>query len=62
MGKQAADAGFEAVYLGGGATGYEKLVLEANLTLTEMVQTGLGIGAPVRDPIPHDPRRRGRMG
>lgn len=36
-------AGFEALYLGGGATGYVKTFTEANLTLTQMAQAGLEI-------------------
>lgn len=43
MAKMAEQAGFEALYLGGGATGYAKVHLEANLTLTEMAQAGLEI-------------------
>lgn len=39
----AEDAGFRALYLGGGALGFLKCVTEANLTLTEMVQLGLEI-------------------
>jgi len=45
MAKMAEAAGFEALYLGGGGTGYAKVVLEANLNLTEMVQAGIDIGA-----------------
>ena len=43
MAKMAEAAGFPALYLGGGATGYAKVALEANLNLTEMVQAGLDI-------------------
>jgi methylisocitrate lyase len=43
MARLAESAGHHALYLGGGATGYAKVVLEANLTLTEMVQAGLDI-------------------
>ena len=43
MAKMAEAAGFSALYLGGGATGYAKTGLEANLTVTEMVQTGVEI-------------------
>jgi len=35
----------EAAYLGGGATGYAKVALEANLNLTEMCQAALDIRA-----------------
>ena len=38
-------AGFSAGYLGGGATGYQKVALEANLNLTEMCQAAIDIGA-----------------
>jgi len=43
MAKLAEQAGFPALYLGGGASGYMKVHLEANLTLTEMVQAGIEI-------------------
>ena len=43
MARMAEEAGFKALYLGGGATGYLRVYLEANLTLTEMAQTGLEI-------------------
>ena len=43
MAKLAEQAGFKALYLGGGASGYRKVHLEANLTLTEMCQAGLDI-------------------
>jgi len=36
-------AGFEMLYLGGGALGYVKGCLEANLNLTEVVQAGIEI-------------------
>jgi methylisocitrate lyase len=45
MARMAAAAGFPAGYLGGGATGYQKVSLEANLNLTEMCQAALDIGA-----------------
>lgn len=45
MAKLAETAGFKALYLGGGATGYLKVALEANLNLSEMAQAGLDIGA-----------------
>src|SRR5262249_32087705 len=38
-------AGFGAGYLGGGATGYQKVALEANLNLTEMCQAAIDIRA-----------------
>jgi 2-methylisocitrate lyase-like PEP mutase family enzyme len=51
MAKLAERAGFEALYLGGGASGYAKVHLEANLTLTEMAQAGLEIGTVTRLPL-----------
>ena len=39
----AANEGFEALYLGGGAMGYAKTVLEANLGLSEMCHIGTEI-------------------
>ena len=45
MAKMAERAGFTAGYLGGGATGYAKVALEANLNLTEMCQAALDIHA-----------------
>ena len=45
MARMVERAGFPAGYLGGGATGYEKVALEANLNLTEMCQTALDIRA-----------------
>ncbi|MEM7252267.1 MAG: isocitrate lyase/PEP mutase family protein [Pseudomonadota bacterium] len=51
MAKVAEQAGFDALYLGGGATGYAKTSLEANLSLTEMAQTGVEIGAVSAKPL-----------
>ena len=51
MAVMAEAAGFEALYLGGGATGYAKTVLEANLSLTEMVQAGADIRAVTALPL-----------
>jgi methylisocitrate lyase len=51
MAKLAEDAGFEAVYLGGGGLGYAKTYLEANLTSTEMAQAGLDLAAVTTVPI-----------
>src|SRR4030095_17155851 len=45
MARMAEAAGFAAGYLGGGATGYQKVVLEANLNVTEMCQAALDIRA-----------------
>jgi 2-methylisocitrate lyase-like PEP mutase family enzyme len=47
----AEEAGFRALYLGGGTQGYIKCVTEANLTLTEMVRTGLDIRAVSTAPL-----------
>ena len=51
MAKMAEAAGFEALYLGGGATGFVKVALEANLNLTEMVQAGVEIASVSRLPL-----------
>ena len=51
MAKIAESAGFEALYLGGGGLGYAKVVLEANLNLTEMVQAGIDIKAVTDLPL-----------
>lgn len=45
MAKLAEQAGFPALYLGGGTLGYVKTTLEANLNITEMCQLGVEIGA-----------------
>src|SRR3984893_3163205 len=45
MARMVEDAGFSAGYLGGGASGYQKVALEANLNLTEMCQAAIEIGA-----------------
>ena len=45
MARMVEAAGFAAGYLGGGATGYQKVALEANLNLTEMCQAALDIRA-----------------
>jgi methylisocitrate lyase len=50
MAKMAERAGFEALYLGGGATGYSKVFLEANLTITELAATAVEIRAA--SPLP----------
>jgi len=47
----AEEAGFEVLYLGGGLMGYVKTVLEANLSLTEMVQAGVEIRAACDLPL-----------
>ena len=51
MAKLAENAGFKALYLGGGASGYMKVHLEANLTLTEMCQAALDIRTVTRLPL-----------
>lgn len=51
MAKMAEEAGHPALYLGGGATGYSKVVLEANLNLTEMVQAANDIRAVTSLPL-----------
>ena len=51
MARLAEDAGFEAVYLGGGGLGYARVFLEANLTSTEMAQAGLDLASVTTLPI-----------
>ena len=51
MAAMAEAAGFPALYLGGGATGYAKVCLEANLGLTEMAQAGMEIASVTQLPI-----------
>src|SRR3990172_3741410 len=45
MAKMVEAAGFSAGYLGGGATGYQKVSLEANLNVTEMCHAAVDIHA-----------------
>ena len=54
MARMVEAAGFPAGYLGGGATGYQKVALEANLNLTEMCQAALDIGAVSSLPLIFD--------
>ena len=54
MAKLAENAGFRALYLGGGATGYLKIYLEATLTVTEMCQAAIEIGAATPLPLIFD--------
>jgi 2-methylisocitrate lyase-like PEP mutase family enzyme len=54
MARMAEAAGFKAGYLGGGSSGYQKVVLEANLNLTEMCQTAIEIGAVSSLPLIFD--------
>jgi len=51
MAKLAEAAGFKALYLGGGATGYLKCVTEANLNISELCQAALDIKAVCRLPL-----------
>lgn len=51
MARLAEQAGFGAVYLGGGGLGYSKTFLEANLDLSEMARTGVDIAAVTQVPI-----------
>lgn len=51
MAKLAEAAGFTALYLGGGASGYQNAYLEANLTLTEMCAAALQIRAATALPL-----------
>ncbi len=48
---QAQAAGFEALYLGGGAMGYVKTATEAHLSLTQMAQAALEIRAACALPL-----------
>jgi 2-methylisocitrate lyase-like PEP mutase family enzyme len=54
MARMAESAGFTAGYLGGGATGYLKVALEANLNLTEMCQAAVDIRAVSSLPLIFD--------
>jgi 2-methylisocitrate lyase-like PEP mutase family enzyme len=51
MARLAEQAGFRAVYLGGGGLGYAKTFLEANLDLSEMARTGTEIASVTEVPI-----------
>jgi methylisocitrate lyase len=51
MARMVEAAGFPAGYLGGGATGYLKVALEANLNLTELCQAALDIRAVSNLPL-----------
>ncbi|MDP6605188.1 MAG: isocitrate lyase/PEP mutase family protein [Dehalococcoidia bacterium] len=51
MARLAEQAGFLALYLGGGMLGYSKVVLEANLNVTELVQAGNDIRAVCSLPL-----------
>ena len=49
--KLAEQAGFQMLYLSGGALGYIKCSLEANLSLTDVIQTGVEIRAACELPL-----------
>ena len=51
MARMAERAGARAIYLGGGASGYQGVFTEANLSLTEMAHAGVEIGAACRLPL-----------
>ncbi len=51
MARMAERAGARALYLGGGASGYQGVFTEANLSVTEMAHAGLEIGAACRLPL-----------
>lgn len=51
MAAMAKEAGFQALYLGGGASGYQNTHLEANLTVTEMATAGTEILSAVDLPL-----------
>jgi 2-methylisocitrate lyase-like PEP mutase family enzyme len=44
-------SGFKVLYLGGAALGYLKCVTEANLGLSELIQTGLDIRSVTKAPL-----------
>src|ERR687891_1479346 len=54
MARMVEGAVFPAGYLGGGASGYQKVALEANLNLTEMCQAALDIRAVSKLPLIFD--------
>jgi len=47
----AEEAGFKAMYLGGGTLGYQKTCTEANLSLTQMINAGVEIRAATSLPL-----------
>ena len=49
--KLAEQAGFQVLYLSGGALGYIKCCLEANLSLTDVIHTGVEIRAACELPL-----------
>lgn len=51
MARMAEDAGFEALYLGGGSLGWLQCVTEANITLPEMARVAVDIRTVCRLPI-----------
>lgn len=51
MARLALEAGFKAVYLSGGSLGWVKCVTEANLSLTEMIDTALEMRAACPLPV-----------
>jgi 2-methylisocitrate lyase-like PEP mutase family enzyme len=51
MARLAEQAGFRALYLGGGMLGYSKVILEANLNVTELAQAGVDIKAVCELPL-----------
>ncbi len=51
MARMAEDAGFEAVYLGGGSLGWQQCITEANITLPEMARVAVDIRVACKLPI-----------
>lgn len=49
--RMATAAGFKALYLSGGSLGYQKTIVEANLTPHDMVQAGIDITTVCRTPL-----------
>ena len=51
MARLAEDAGFKAIYLGGGTLGWQQCVTEANITLPEMARVAVDIRVACKLPI-----------
>ena len=62
MARMAEDAGFNAIYLGGGSLGWLQCVTEANITLPEMARVAVDIRTVCRLPIILEARDRQRAG
>ena len=51
MARLAEDAGFKAIYLGGGTLGWQQCITEANITLPEMARVAVDIRVACKLPI-----------